>query len=291
VTSITVTGERWLHRVDPRRIVRPIRTAPRGRTIPLLVLGIIVLGAILAPWITSDPNAVGAAPELLPPSTSHFFGTDQYGLDVFSRVLHAARIDVTVGFLASLLALVVGMPLGALAAMRRGWFDQSLIRVAESFQAFPALLLAMGVAVALGPSLRNLVLIIAIVNAPIYFRLTRNAVLPLREADFVMMARAAGRPTRGILFGHILPNVREVVIAQFSVNCAWAIQILAGLSFIGIGVRIPTAEWGSMVRLGSDYMVTGQWWLSVFPGLAIAITVLALNELADSFRHDAAARR
>src|SRR6185295_801753 len=121
------------------------------------------------------------------------------------------------------------------AALRRGWLDQVLLRGAESFQAFPALLLAMGVAAALGSSLRNLVLIIAIVNAPVYFRLTRHAVLPLRDADYVVMARAAGRNTRQILGGHILPNVREVVVSQFSVNCAWAIQILAGLSFIGIG--------------------------------------------------------
>jgi peptide/nickel transport system permease protein len=255
-----------------------------GRTIAIAVVATIALLALAAPLIASDPNAVDTAGQLETPSWSHPFGTDEYGIDVLTRVLNGGRIDLTVALLASLLALCVGMPLGALAALRRGWLDQVLLRSAESFQAFPALLLAMGVAAALGPSLRNLVLIIAIVNAPVYFRLTRNAVLPLREADYVIMARAAGRSTRQILIGHVLPNVREVVVAQFSVNCAWAIQILAGLSFIGIGVRLPTAEWGSMVRLGTDYMVTGQWWVSVFPGLAIVITVLALNEIADSLR-------
>jgi len=266
------------------------RGTPTGRLVALGVLFAIVVLAIFAPLIGSDPEAVDSFGELEAPSGAHFFGTDQFGLDVFSRVIHAARIDLTVAVLASLLALVVGMPLGALAAYRRGWFDQVTMRIAESFQAFPALLLAMGVAAALGSSLRNLVFIIAIVNAPVYFRLTRNAVIPLRDSDYVIMARAAGRSTRQILFGHILPNVREVAIAQFSVNCAWAIQILAGLSFIGIGVRLPTAEWGLMVRLGTDYIVTGEWWVSVFPGLAIIVVVLALNEIADSFRREVSLR-
>jgi peptide/nickel transport system permease protein len=273
------------------RMARRGRGAPKGRIVAIAVLAVIAGLAVIAPWIASDPNAVDAAGQLEAPSREHIFGTDQFGLDVFSRVIHAARIDLTVALLASLLALVVGMPLGALSALWRGWSDQVMLRIAESFQAFPALLLAMGVAAALGSSLRNLVFIIAIVNIPVYFRLTRNAVLPLRDSDYVVMARAAGRTTPQILLGHVLPNVREVALAQFSVNCAWAIQILAGLSFIGIGVRLPTAEWGSMVRLGTDYMVTGQWWLSVFPGLAIVITVLALNEIADSLRRDVALRR
>jgi peptide/nickel transport system permease protein len=258
------------------------RARLRGRLIASATLATIGILALAAPWIASDPTGVDTFGQLEAPSRAHLFGTDQYGIDVLSRVLFGARIDLRVALLASLLALAVGMPLGALAAMTRGWPDQVLLRGAESFQAFPALLLAMGVAAALGPSLRNLVLIIAIVNAPVYFRLTRNAVLPLREADYVVMARCAGCNTFQIVMRHILPNVREVVIAQFAVNCAWAIQILAGLSFIGIGVRLPTPEWGSMVRLGTDYMVTGQWWVSVFPGLAIVVTVLALNAVADS---------
>jgi peptide/nickel transport system permease protein len=291
VTTTPLAEPIWHGEAGRRRALRRWRRAPAGRILAIGVLAAIVGLAALAPLFASDPNAVDAAGQLESPSRSHLFGTDQFGLDVFSRVIYGARIDLTVAVIASALALIVGMPLGALAALRRGWLDLLMMRIAEAFQAFPALLLAMGVAAALGSSLRNLVFIIAIVNAPVYFRLTRNAVLPLRDADYVVMARAAGRNTRQILFGHVLPNVREVAVAQFSVNCAWAIQILAGLSFIGIGVRLPTAEWGSMVRLGTDYIVTGQWWVSVFPGLAIIVTVLALNEIADSLRRDVALRR
>jgi peptide/nickel transport system permease protein len=289
MSTTPLTG-RWESVGRPGWLADGSRGVAKGRLVAIVVLALIVVLAAAAPIIGSDPDAVDAAARLESPSRAHLFGTDEFGLDVFSRVIHAARIDLAVAGLASALALLVGMPLGALAALKRGWLDQLLLRVGEGFQAFPALLLALGVAAALGPSLRNLVFIIAIVNAPVYFRLTRNAVLPLREADYVIMARAAGRTTRQILVGHILPNVREVAIAQFSVNCAWAIQILAGLSFIGLGVRLPTAEWGSMVRLGTDYIVTGQWWVSVFPGLAIVITVLALNEIADTLRHEAASR-
>lgn len=255
-----------------------------GRSPALLVLLAIAVLAVVAPLIARDPLAVGKAAELRPPSLAHPFGTDQFGLDVFARVLYAARIDLVVAVSAAALAVVVGMPLGAFAAYRGGAWDQVLLRVAESFQAFPALLLAMGVAAALGPSLVNLALIIALVNVPVYIRLTRSAVLPLRSADYVLAARCAGRSDWRILRRHVLPNVVEVAVAQFSVNCAWAIQILAGLSFIGIGVRLPTPEWGAMVRAGTDYVAYGQWWVSLFPGLAVLITVLALNQVPEGVR-------
>jgi peptide/nickel transport system permease protein len=270
---------------SPRRgavTLRALRSLARSPAL-LVLVGIAVL-AIIAPLIARDPLAVGKAAELRPPSSAHPFGTDQFGLDVFARVLYGARVDLAVAFSAAALAVLVGMPLGAFAAYRGGAWDQVLLRVAESFQAFPALLLAMGVAAALGPSLVNLVLIIALVNVPVYIRLTRSAVLPLRNADYVLAARCAGNSDWRILRRHVLPNVAEVAVAQFSVNCAWAIQILAGLSFIGIGVRLPTPEWGAMVRAGTDYVAYGQWWVSLFPGLAVLVTVLALNQVADGIR-------
>lgn len=270
--------------IPPRGVatLRALRALVRSPAL-LVLVGIAVL-AIVAPLIARDPLAVGKAAELQPPSGAHPFGTDQFGLDVFARVLYAARVDLAVAFSAAALAVLVGMPLGAFAAYRGGAWDQVLLRVAESFQAFPALLLAMGVAAALGPNLVNLVLIIALVNVPVYIRLTRSAVLPLRNADYVLAARCAGNSDWRILRRHVLPNVAEVAVAQFSVNCAWAIQILAGLSFIGIGVRLPTPEWGAMVRAGTDYVAYGQWWVSLFPGLAVLVTVLALNQAADGIR-------
>lgn len=264
---------------------RRLRGPVAGRIAPsVVVLVSLILLAVVAPQFVRDPLELGAGPTLAPPSRDFLFGTDQYGMDIFARVVNAARLDLFVAISAAGLAVVVGMPLGALAAYRGGVFDTVTLRISESFQSFPTLLLAMGIVAALGQSIRNLIFIIAAVNVPIYLRLTRSAVLPLVERDFVLAARCSGMTDRRILIRHVLPNVSEVVIAQFSVNCAWAIQILAALSFIGLGVSLPTPEWGAMVRGGADYMTYGQWWLSLFPGLAIIVTVLTLNQVADRIR-------
>lgn len=246
-----------------------------------LALLVLLLVAVVGPAFVRDPLELGAGPQLAPPSAQFWFGTDQFGMDIFARVVHAARLDLAVGFAAAGLAVLIGMPLGALAAYRGGAFDTFLLRVAESFQSFPTLLLAMGIVAALGPSIPNLILIIAAVNIPVYLRLTRSAVQPLVGSNFVLAARCAGQRDRTIIRRHVLPNVSEVVVAQFSVNCAWAIQILAALSFIGLGVKLPTPEWGAMVRGGAAYVTYGQWWVSVFPGLAIVATVLTLNLVAE----------
>lgn len=267
----------------PRPVTLPLVGKVRIRVSVVVLLGIVVLG-LLGPLFLVDPEVGDPNAELAPPSWAHPFGTDQYGFDILSRVVSAIRLDVGVALAASTLAVAIGMPLGALAGFRRGWPDQVLLRITEGFQSLPALLLAIAIASALGASIFNLILIIAVVNSPVFFRLTRNAVLPLREADYVVMARVAGRGTAAIIWHHMLPNVRGVIIAQFSVNCGWAILTLAGLSFIGIGPTAPTPEWGSMIRIGSEFMITGQWWPSVFPGLAILITVLALNEFSDGLR-------
>lgn len=265
-------------RRDSARI-RELLTAPSV----IVLLGIVLLAA-LGPAFVRDPLELGAGPTLSPPSREFLFGTDQFGMDIFARVVNAARLDLMVAFSAATLAVLIGMPLGALAAYRGGIFDTITLRISESFQAFPTLLLAMGIVAALGQNIRNLVFIIAAVNVPIYLRLTRSAVLPLVEKDFVLAARCSGMSDARLLRRHILPNVSEVIVAQFSINCAWAIQILAALSFIGLGVRLPTPEWGAMVRGGADYMTYGQWWLSLFPGLAIIVTVLTLNQVADRIR-------
>ena len=279
MTSQAMTDRKVSERGRLGRLARKVVGTPA-----YLSMAIIVLVALIGPFFVRDPlDFLGDT--LAGPSAEFWFGTDQFGRDIFARVVHAARLDLWVGLIAAALAVAVGMPLGALGAYRGGIFDTLLLRVSESFQAFPTLLLALGIVAALGPSIPILVLIIALVNVPVYLRLTRSAVKPLVDSDFVLAARCAGKNQFTILRRHVLPNVSEVVFAQFSVNVAWAIQILAALSFVGLGVQLPTPEWGAMVRDGADYTIYGQWWVSLFPGLAILATVLTLNHLSDEIRH------
>ena len=248
---------------------------------PYFFLTLIVSLAIFGPFFLRNPLEISNGPRLSAPSFDFLFGTDQYGMDILSRVVNGARIDLFTGFTASFIAASIGMPLGAFAAYKKGTWDQILLRTSESFQAFPVLILAMGTIAAIGSSMVNIIFVIAIVNVPVYIKLTRSSVVPVLDKDFVHAARCAGKSDIRILFKHILPNVSPVVISQFSVNCAWAIQILAALSFVGLGVKLPTPEWGAMVRGGSDYILFGQWWVSVFPGIAILLTVLTLNQVSD----------
>lgn len=273
-----------------RRWVGWIRT---WLTTPVyLAATLIVLVALLAPVLAPyGPIEVDRDARLQPPSTDHWFGTDQNGMDIFSRVLYAARVDLSVAILAASLAVLVGVPLGALGGQVGGRFDTVLQRGVESVQAFPTLLLGLAVLAALGSNLVNLVLVIALVNIPVYIKLARSTVMPLRNSDYVHAARCAGSSTTAIMRRHILPNAYGVVLAQFPVNCAWAISILAALSFIGFGVQVPFPEWGAMIRQGADYIVFGQWWVSVFPGLAIFITILVLNRLSEKLRASLARTR
>ena len=272
VLAILVAPAVW---DSQRRVVRPA----------VAVMLALILMALIGPLFTRDPLMLGVGESLAGPSGDLWFGTDQFGRDIFARVIHGARLDLGVGFSAAALAVIVGMPLGALAVFRGGLFDSVLLRISEAFQSFPTLLLALGIVAAVGPSIPILIFIIAIVNVPVYLRLTRSAVAPIVNADFVLAARCAGQRELTILLRHILPNVRQVVLAQFSVNVAWAIQILAALSFVGLGVPVPTPEWGAMVREGYEQLVYGRWWVSVFPGLAILGTILTLNQLSDRVRH------
>ena len=248
---------------------------------PYFFLTLIVSLAIFGPFFLRDPLEISNGPRLSAPSFDFLFGTDQYGMDILSRVVNGARTDLFTGFTASFIAASIGMPLGAFAAYKKGTWDQILLRTSESFQAFPVLILAMGTIAAIGSSMVNIIFVIAVVNVPVYIKLTRSSVVPILDKDFVHAARCAGKSDIRILFKHILPNVSPVVISQFSVNCAWAIQILAALSFVGLGVKLPIPEWGAMVRGGSDYILYGQWWVSVFPGIAILLTVLTLNQVSD----------
>jgi peptide/nickel transport system permease protein len=236
---------------------------------------------VIAPY---DPVTPSPAEKLQPPSLKHWFGTDPYGMDIFSRVLYATRTDLSVAVASVLLGILVGMPLGALAGFLRGVVDEVLMRVTETMQAFPQILFAMAVFAALGNNLVILVLILAFLNVPVYVKMVRSVTLPLRESDFVLAARCAGHSNLSLVFRHIIPNTLVPVFSQFSLSCAYAVQMIAGLSFIGLGVRVPNPEWGSMISLGANYVVFGMWWPALFPGAATFLAAYSLNQLGHRLR-------
>jgi peptide/nickel transport system permease protein len=258
----------------------------RGVIAPVYILvALFIAIAIFAPWLaTHDPLKPDPANRLQAPSAEHWFGTDSFGMDVYSRVLYATRTDFSVALAAIALAVLIGVPLGAAAGYHGGLVDDLLTRTVEVIQAFPLFLFAMVIFAAVGSNMLNLVAIIAFINIPIYLKLVRSVVLPLKSADFVLAARCAGNSTPALILHHILPNALGPVFAQFSLSCAYAIQIIAGLSFIGLGVRVPHPEWGSMIQLGASHIVFGRWWPSVFPGLAVFLAVLTLNRLGHRIR-------
>lgn len=254
----------------------------------LLVLMVVVF-AIFAPFIAPfGPERADATVVLQPPSAQHILGTDVSGMDVFSRVVYSARIDLTIAVFGTLFSLIIGSPLGLIAGYFSGtrgvwgWTSEGLMRAADVLQAFPVFVLAIALVAALGQSARNVIIAITFVNAPIYLRLLRTQALSLRERRFVEAARVAGNSEMRILFRHVLPNASAPAIVQLSVNMGWAVLLTAGLSFVGAGVRVPTPEWGSMIAVGAQNMITGQWWPALFPGIAIALTVLGFALVGDS---------
>jgi peptide/nickel transport system permease protein len=252
---------------------------------PALLLLAMVAVALLAPVIaTHDPVQPFPAEKLQPPSWDHLFGTDPRGLDVFSRVVYATRTDLPVAVLSVLIGVAVGMPFGALAGYVGGRLDDVFMRLTEIIQAFPPILFAMLVFAGAGNRIGTMILLIGFLNVPVYLKMVRSVTLPLRDADFVQAARTAGHSDVSLVLRHILPNTLVPVLAQFSISAGFAIQIVAGLSFIGLGVQVPEPEWGSMIDVGANQIVFGKWWPSVFPGLAVFITAFALTNLGHRVR-------
>lgn len=271
-----LAAEEALEDERPRRgIWRQARRSPA-----IWALVAFVLVAVLAPVIVPyGGTQIIPGASLRPPSLSHPFGTDSNSMDVLSRVIFGARKDLLLALAAATISAAVGSLLGLLAAYVGRWVDPILQRLNEVILAFPVVLFAMAVLVATGTSLLNLTLVIAFVNVPIYFRIIRSVVLPMRHAEFVDAARASGNSVRSILLRHLLPNLWAPIISQLTVNFAWAIQILAGLSFLGLGVHLPEPEWGLMVQQGSNFVISGRWWIAFFPGLAIFLAVLTLTRV------------
>jgi peptide/nickel transport system permease protein len=246
-----------------------------------LLLLCAVLGPVLAPY---DPLASDTANALQAPSRAHLFGTDQLGRDILSRVIVATRLDMTVAIASVVLVFALGGLAGVAAGYFGGWMDRVVGRIADTIMAFPLFVLAMGIVAALGNTVTNIVLATAIVNFPLYARLARAEARVRRDAGFVQAARLTGNGEWRILLTHILPNILPIMAVQVSLTMGYAILNAAGLSFIGLGVRPPTPEWGIMVAEGASFIVSGEWWVALFPGLALMLAVFCFNLLGDGLR-------
>jgi peptide/nickel transport system permease protein len=251
----------------------------------LVLLLVLALVALLAPWISPhDPIAVDADNARLPPGAGHLFGTDELGRDVFSRVLWGGRVSLPVAFVAVAVGLTAGGLVGLTAAYRGGATDLLLMRLVDAILAFPALILAIALVAALGPSLRNAMIAIGVVQVPVYARLTRAQVLQLKSLDFVTAARALGASPVRIIARHMLPNLLNPLIVQVSLSAAAAMLAEATLSFLGLSAPPPTPDWGFMINTGQSFLVNGDWWMTVGPGAAICIAVFGFNWLGDALR-------
>jgi peptide/nickel transport system permease protein len=240
-----------------------------------------VLGPSVAPH---DPLASDTAEALTGPSAAHWFGTDQLGRDIFSRVVVATRLDLGIATTSVALAFGIGTLLGLAAGYCGGWVDRVVGRVVDTIMAFPLFVLAMGIVAALGNSVANIVYATAIINLPIYARLARAEANIRRNAGFVEAARLCGNGEARIVMVQLLPNIMPLMVVQVSLTLGYAILNAAGLSFIGLGVRPPTAEWGIMVAEGASFIVSGEWWVALFPGLVLMAAVFCFNLMGDGLR-------
>jgi len=259
-----------------------------GNLVTAFSLGLFILIALTAligpALVPYDPLASNTTSALQPPSLAHWFGTDQLGRDIFSRVIVATRLDFLIALLSVALVFLMGGLAGVAAGFFGGWTDRIVGRIADTIMAFPLFVLAMGIVAALGNSVQNIIIATAIVNFPLYARIARAEANVRREAGFVQAARLSGNGEMRIMLTQVLPNIMPIMIVQMSLTMGYAILNAAGLSFIGLGVRPPTAEWGIMVAEGAAFMVSGEWWIAFFPGLALMTAVFCFNLLGDGLR-------
>ncbi|OPA79145.1 peptide ABC transporter permease [Paenibacillus selenitireducens] len=250
----------------------------------VLVLIWVVL-ALLAPWLAPyGPDAIHTEDKLLPPNAAYWFGTDNFGRDIFSRILYGARVTVWTGMVSIGIACAVGIPLGAIAGYFGGKVGNFIMRVMDTLLAFPSLILAMALAASIGPGLFGALLAVGIVAIPEFARLMYGQTVVIKEKEFIEASRAIGVRHKSILFHHILPNAVAPLIVQITLGLGSAVLITSSLSFLGLGVKPPTAEWGAMISYGRNYIISGEWWMTVFPGLAIATTIFGFILLGDGLR-------
>ncbi len=246
---------------------------------------LIAFAALFGPYIVPhDPLASDTTATLQPPSLKHWFGTDQLGRDIFSRVMVATRLDFAIALSSVILVFAMGGLAGIASGFFGGWTDRIVGRISDTIMAFPLFVLAMGIVAALGNTVTNIVLATAVINFPLYVRVARAEANVRREAGFVQAARLSGNGEFRVLLMHILPNIMPIMMIQVSLTMGYAILNAAGLSFIGLGVRPPTPEWGIMVAEGAGNIISGEWWIALFPGLALMLAVFCFNLLGDGLR-------
>ncbi len=261
-----------------------LRRNPRilvGGTIVFLLLAAAIFAPLIAPY---DPTAVDVSQSLEPPSAAHWFGTDDLGRDVFSRVLWGSRISLSVGVISVSIGFLVGVSLGLLAGYVGGVVDLLAMRAIDALLAFPALILAIAITAALGPQIQNAMIAIGVVAVPAYTRLTRGQVLSMRERDFVTAARTVGVPPLRIVLRHIFPNISNPLVVQATLGTAFAILAEAALSFLGLGAQPPAPSWGQDINYSQRYLSNLFWWMSAGPGIAIFLAVFSFNFLGDALR-------
>ncbi len=259
--------------------------ANRLALIGLVLVVIAVFAGMTADLIAPyDPNAQNLDRRLEAPSADYLLGTDQYGRDLLSRVLHGTQISLMVGFVSIVVATVFGVLFGGVAGFLGGIVDDIIMRIMDVFLAFPALILAIGILAVLGPSVFNVITVIAVVSIPQIARVTRSAVLTQKEEEYVQAAIVIGLPAYARLYKHVLLNCMAPIIVQATLLVAFAILTETALSFLGLGVRPPTPTWGTILFEGKDYILLNIWWMSLFPGIAIMLTMLGLNFVGDGLR-------
>ena len=256
----------------------------KGAVIGLIIIAVFVLLAIFAPLLAPhDPIQQSWTTIRKPPSLQHWFGTDESGRDLFSRVIFGARASLLAGVVSILIALGLGVPLGLLAGYGGRWTDALISRITDAMLACPFLILAIALAAFLGPSLQNAMIAIGLTVAPIFVRLTRGQVLAVKVEDYVEAARAVGNPPTRIAYKHILPNILPALIVQATISVATAIIAEASLSFLGLGQQPPAPSWGSMLNTAQRFLTNAPW-MAIWPGLAIFLIVLSFNMLGDGLR-------
>ena len=253
----------------------------------LIVILVIVAIAILSPWIVPYPEDIAdethIEAQFTPPNSEHWFGTDELGRDLFTRVVYASRVSLTTALIGVALSLLIGVPLGAIAGACGGWIDNLLMRITDIFLAFPSMLLCIAIVAVSEPSLSNAIIAISISWWGGYARLVRTQAVSVRERKFIQAAETIGTSKTRIVFKHIIPNLISPVIVQASMDMGGIIMTIASLSFLGLGAQAPTPEWGLMISVGRKYF-PDSWWYCIFPGIAIFITVLCFNLLGDALR-------
>ena len=261
-----------------RRFLNPLNVG-------YLLVAFYALVAILAPVLPlKDPKQIYVDDMLARPSREFLFGTDINGMDIFSRTVYAARLDLSIAFGAVFLALALGIAIGALIGFVGGFIDAFVGRILDLFQAYPVLILALAISGLASDSLLTVVFIITLVDAPVFIRLVRSEVVRIKSALFVESAKALGNSDFRIVFRHILPIAIPPVLIQIPIRIAYSINIVAAMAFVGVGIQPPTPEWGSMIKVGSPYISSGEWWIAIFPGLAIFGICLALNLISDELQ-------